>query len=387
MHAKTHKTFPTLFKKSETDAIVQWDIRVENCERPIGIQVPVIVTTWGQRGGALQETRDVITHGKNVGRANATTPFEQAVSEAQSKWEKQQKNKKYVQNLDAAQAGEREAEFVTGGVDPMLAFPIEKKPKAVKYPADAQPKLDGHRCIATIKYGKATLWSRTRKPINSMPHIVAALEKAFPVGEVTLDGELYNHDYHEKFEELTSLIRQAVPAPGHEVVQYHIYDVIIEGRSWSTRRTFLEKFLATAKHPLVLVKTVGVQDEEEMQATFQGFLEAGYEGLMLRNQGGVYEQKRSANLLKVKEMLDAEFLCVGVEEGRGKLAGHAIFVFETKKGGPRFNAKMVGDQSVLKRFWDFPEQAIGKLVTVKYQNLSADGIPRFPVALRFREDA
>lgn len=367
---------PTLYKKSETGALIIWTISVEGS---------TIKTTWGQEGGAFQETRDAITEGKNVGKKNETTPYEQACAEAQSKWEKQMKNKKYSKTREAAQAGERDAEFVTGGADPMLAFPIEKKPKAVKYPADAQPKLDGHRCVATIKDGLATLWSRTRKPIASVPHIVAALEKAFPTGEVTLDGELYNHDYHEKFEELTSFIRQAVPASGHEVVQYHIYDAIIEGRSWSTRRTFLEKSLATAKHPLVLVKTVEVRDEEDMQATFQGYLEAGYEGLMLRNQGGVYEQKRSANLLKVKEMQDAEFLCVGVEEGRGKLAGHAIFVFETKKGGLRFNAKMVGDQSVLKRFWDFPEQAIGKLVTVKYQNFSAEGIPRFPVALRFRE--
>jgi DNA ligase-1 len=379
------KTFPTLFKKSETGAIVRWDIEVVPLAPVEGRFGGCIVTKWGQEGGAIQTTSDVISEGKNLGKKNETSPFEQAVAEAQSKWEKQQKNKKYVQSREAAEAGEREAEFVQGGVDPMLAFPIEKKPKAVKYPADAQPKLDGHRCIATIRYGKATLWSRTRKPIESVPHIVAALEKAFPTGEVTLDGELYNHDYHEKFEELTSLIRQAVPAPGHEVVQYHIYDVVIEGRSWSTRRAFLEKSLATAQHPLVLVKTFEVKDEEDMQAAFQGFLEAGYEGLMLRNQGGVYEQKRSANLLKVKEMQDAEFPCIAVEEGRGKLAGHAIFVFKTPQGLV-FNAKMVGSQGALKAYFEHPEKVIGKLVTVKFQNLSADGIPRFPVALRVRSD-
>jgi DNA ligase-1 len=234
-------TFPTLFKKSETGAIIAWNISVE--DSPIA---PSIVTQWGQMGGKEQETRDEVRAGKNIGQSNETTPYQQACAEALSKWEKQQKNKKYVQSLESAEAGEREAEFVTGGADPMLAFPIEKKPKALKYPCDVQPKLDGHRCIATIKYGKATLWSRTRKPIASVPHIVAALEKAFPTGEVVLDGELYNHDYHEKFEELTSLIRQAVPTQGHEVVQYHIYDVIIEGRSWTTRRTFLEKSLANA---------------------------------------------------------------------------------------------------------------------------------------------
>jgi len=69
-------------------------------------------------------------------------------------------------------------------------------------------------------------------------------------------------------------------------------------------------------------------------------------------------------------------------QGRGKLAGHAIFVCKAKGG--LFRAKMRGPLEDLKVFWERPEKAIGRELTVKYQGLSKYGIPRFPVAWRFK---
>src|SRR5208282_2500868 len=95
----------------------------------------------------------------------------------------------------------------------------------IVYPALGQPKLDGIRCIAIKQNGRCTLWSRTRKPILSMPHIIVAVE-SLPVDNIALDGELYHHDYRNDFEEITSLVRPDEPVPGHDVVQYHVYDTI-----------------------------------------------------------------------------------------------------------------------------------------------------------------
>lgn len=374
---------PTLFKKNVSGDYQEWTI---------GTNRNMIVTRWGQVGGAIQETRDEIRTGKNLGRANATTPEQQASAEALSLWEKKLK-KGYVQTLDDAIRGKTDA-IIEGGIFPMLAHRFDEHGHKLQYPCFIQPKLDGHRCIAmTDADGRCTLWSRTRKPITSMKHIVAAIERLnMPL--TIFDGELYNHEYRERFEELTSFIRDREFRDGAEAVQYHIYDL---PSSWSfhNRWDFLNKHLRLEKVqppdnpslvPLQPVQTILVNDEDELMVEFGRFLEQGYEGAMARNMSGEYVNKRSYDLLKIKEFSDNEFRVIGVEEGRGKLVGHAIFVCVTNTG-IEFRAKLKGKQEDLKRYFDRPELAIGRTLTVKYQGLTnKNGVPRFPVAMRFRED-
>lgn len=372
---------PPLYKVTSTGATQMWEIAVDG---------PTIVTIYGQMGGKLQEARDTITVGKNVGRANETTPEEQALSEAQSQWGKKLKNKGYVQSLEAAASGKVDADFVAGGINPMLAHSYDKRGRAIVFPAFVQPKLDGHRCIAMRIAGVWTLWSRTRKPITGVPHIIAALESIDvldrTMGDITLDGELYNHDYREKFEELTSFIKRPEPKPGHEVVQYHVYDIVMDG-SFAERSAELERLYHSIvdEDAIVLVDTRSAGTFEEAEELFSEFLEEGYEGAMLRNAKSSYVQKRSADLQKLKVFADAEFKIVDVTEGRGKMAGKAIFVCETPQG-TTFRVKMKGALDSLRQYVDDPSLAIGCMLTVQYQNLTAGGQPRFPIGLRLRED-
>jgi DNA ligase-1 len=374
---KPDKMLPTLYKKTSTGADQMWSI---------GTYRNVIVTQFGQVGGKIQETHDIVKTGKNLGRANATTAIEQAELEAKAQWEKKKTAKGYVESLSDARKGKRDA-LVTGGVDPMLAHRFDEQGHKITYPAFAQPKFDGHRCIAMVDTeGTATLWSRTRKPITGLPHLVRDIEEwsaARGQTGLVLDGELYNHDYREKFEELTSFIRNEDPKPGHEVVQYHTYDVVHTG-PFSFRNNIL------AASPMVgamrRVETVEVADEDELMITFERFLVQGYEGLMVRNMAGEYVNKRSYDLQKVKEFIDEEFVIVGIEEGRGKLEGHGIFVCKTRDG-VLFKAKLNGPLANLRLYHDRPEFAVGKLLTVKFQGYTAkNGVPRFPVALRMREN-
>jgi ATP-dependent DNA ligase len=123
-------------------------------------------------------------------------------------------------------------------------------------------------------------------------------------------------------------------------------------------------------------------------AAFAHYRSQKYEGCMVRNLGGLYEghpTHRSNDLQKVKAFQDDDWPIVGVVAGRGKLADCGIFVCETKSG-KRFEAKMIGELTELKQYLKHPEQFIGKLLTVQYQGLTDDGLPRFPVALRIRED-
>jgi DNA ligase-1 len=380
---------PTLYKQTSTGKIQMWNIRAFESARAVeGEVLPVIVTTYGQLEGKMQEAVEVIREGKNLGKANETTPLEQAQAEAQSQWEKKLK-RGYVQNLDDAAEGKVDTNAITGGVNPMLAKSFDNDGHKISFPAFVQPKLDGHRCIAIVQDGEATLWSRTRKRITGLPHLERDLELAFPNMNIILDGELYNHDYKDKFEQLTSFIRSATPKPGHEVVQYWVYDIVDTDRNQADRASMLDgvRVILESKGitKVVTLDTPQVDDEEEMMRLFNVYTEFGFEGLMVRNAAAKYKQSRSSDLQKVKEFEDAEFEIVDVEEGRGKMAGKAIFVLTTETG-ERFNAKMVGALDDLAEYFINKDKYIGKQMTVKYQGITNGNVPRFPVAMRFRED-
>jgi len=370
------KTLPTLYKLTSTGAIQMWTI---------GVDKNVIIVEFGQKDGKIQRTEETIKEGKNVGRSNETTPAEQALAEATSKWEGKIK-KGYVEDISRAAAGEKDIE---GGYDCMLAHKFADHGHKITYPAYTQPKLNGHRCLAIVEDGVATLWSRTRKPITSCPHIVAELQLVYPSGYHEVDGELYNHDYKDKFEDLASLIRQEVPAPNCTEVQYHVYDKPGDG-GFADRIEKLygeihgyEKKNGMLKY-IHVTDTVLVKSEDELMEAFDSFLKDGYEGSMARNYAGPYKGKRSYDLQKVKEFLDDDYPIVNIKEGRGGYAGCGIFVCKTPQG-KEFDVKMRGPKERLAQFLEDHSTWKGKALVVKYQYISKYGIPIFPVGERFSD--
>lgn len=372
---------PDLYELSTAGNIKTWGITVVNRG-----ETADIITHFGIYGGKLQETSDTIRAGKNEGRANETTVFEQAMSEATSKWEKKKK-KGYVETLEGAQAGELD-ELITGGIEPMLALVYAKQGHKITYPAYVQPKLDGMRCIAIKKGDSVTLWSRSRKPINSCPHIEEAIAIQFAGQDIILDGELYNHALKDEFEMLMSAAKKSKPSITSFQVQYHIYDVVSDEPFIERLQHIGELHKDHGYDPILIpVDTVPVPDEVAMYKLFKRFLDGGYEGLIIRNTDGLYENKRSVNLQKVKEFDDAEFLIVGVNEGRGKLQGTlGAFTCETIDG-TRFDVKMMGNQEENAKYLNGDASLwYRRYLTVQYQGITnRNGVPRFPVGVRIRE--
>lgn len=364
----------TLYKQNNTGKIQQWQVEVEGNS---------VISTFGQLEGKLQTTTDVIKKGKNIGKVNETTPETQAQLKAQQLYEKKLKQG-YTPDLELAKTQKN----VLAGVEPMLAFPIEKKDKYVTFPAWVQPKLDGMRCIAVLKDGKCSLFTRTQKPITTLPHIVEELEEVFVKADgekvdIVLDGELYNHEYKENFNKIISLIKRDEVHPESHQIQYHVYDVVGEG-NWAQRTKLLKYTLGKTEYTRQL-PTYVVESREDLENAFHACLEAGYEGAMYRNMDTEYEHKRSPGLLKVKVMQDAEFMIIGVLEGNGKLSGHAgSFVCQTKDGH-EFKAKLKGELDNLKEYFVNINKYVGKALTVQFQGLTPDGVPRFPVGLHIRD--
>jgi len=217
---------------------------------------------------------------------------------------------------------------------PMLAYPVSSKPIDYTNKISMQPKLDGVRCVIqyepkTIRSefyaGKVKAYSRTGKEWKNIQHILDELKPFFEKNpSIILDGELYNHDLRNDFEQIISCVRKTKLTDEHraqsrELVQFHCYDIIDETLTFEERNYFIQKHVKQSycvKH----VKTQAVSTESLSKVVHQQNLDAGYEGSILR-LNTEYQCKRSHSLRKFKDFHDAEATIIGWVEGKGKRAG------------------------------------------------------------------
>jgi DNA ligase-1 len=305
--------------------------------------------------------------GKNLGRANQTTPEEQARKEVEALFLKQ-KDKGY------RLSGEESPALLL----PMLAHPYDKYAKYVQFPAYVQPKLDGVRCLFNGK----TFWSRQGKAF--LPQVVEHLH--CDTQGLVLDGELMLPHEEFSFQQTIEAIKKFRPERSPLLV-YFVYDVVLPAASFAERLALLTEWVASldAAKRVRPVSTLPVADSEELLFQHGAFTQAGFEGTMIRNTGGLYLiGHRSQDLLKYKDFQDAEYPIVDVVEGVAKEAGHAIFVCQTP-AAQRFNVRPRGTSEERQQMFREREQLIGRELKVSFQNLSDDGIPRFPVGISIRE--
>ena len=363
------QTYPTLYTRDTTGNIRVWWMERDGSRYRTGSGVEGGTTTYSDWTQAVA---------KNVGHSNETSPEEQANSECRSEYEKKLKTKYHESRLDVD---------VAKYYKPMLAHDYTKrftaKGKSVDFPVISQPKLDGVRCILN----KDGAWSRTGKPILTVPHIIEAFAPLFRSHPtMVIDGELYNHDLRDDFDKLISLIRKTKPsdadlAESAEKVQYHVYDIpSVDDGTWRRADVAGQVILAVANSMAVAVATNVVNTQEELDELYAGYMEDGYEGQMIRMVDSKYEQKRSTSLLKRKEFLDDEFEIVAIEEGLGNWSGKAKRVVCKLADGRTFGAGLKGNMAYATQLLAEADEYVGKQVTVRYQNLTPDGVPRFPIA-------
>ena len=199
-------------------------------------------------------------------------------------------------------------------------------PDKADYPAFIQPKLDGVRCLFSIKGA----FSRAGNQFMNVDHIEQALKPFFAKNPTAvLDGELYNHGLKDDFEKIISLVKKRKPTDedrleAAELVQYHVYDVasmIIGG--YGTRLNYLNSdvFRGFTTWPIMQVDTQVAHDFDDATRFHAKNLKLGYEGSIYRSWSGKYKGTRSWDLMKFKDFHDAEATIVGYEIGKGKREG------------------------------------------------------------------
>ena len=120
------KSYTTLYSKKATNKILEWNIKVEKNKD----KSAKIIIKYGQQNGKIITNERIITEGKNIGKSNETTPYEQAILEATSKWNQKKNRNGYVEILKI----EEDNKLDLSKIRPMLANKYENKKKHIKYP-------------------------------------------------------------------------------------------------------------------------------------------------------------------------------------------------------------------------------------------------------------
>jgi DNA ligase-1 len=321
-------------------------------------------TSTGKLNGKITTKRPTVCIAKNVGRANELSAEDQAIAELSAIYAKKRRQdfRDKLEDIDS------DTRF-----KPMLAEKWADCGEDV--PDDErlglQPKLDGFRCVARDE----GLETRDALPIPTAPHVRDALSSLFAANpSLALDGELYNHELHDDFNTISSVLRKKKPSTDDLIrssryVQYHVYDIPSHGdKPYFERLTILQELIGSLdEHAREVIKlvptTVGFSSDVPTYLTDQ--LNEGYEGAIVRRDRP-YQHKRSKHLLKVKKMLDDEFIIEDIEAGVGNRSDAAARVHLRTEEGQPFKVGIIGNLPYCQELLARKDEFIGQRGTVQF---------------------
>jgi DNA ligase-1 len=218
-----------------------------------------------------------------------------------------------------------------------------------------------------------------------MEHITSDLQH---VKEV-LDGELYSDTL--TFQQFVGLVRKKKHNAAEKLllrqVRFWVYD-IVNNKPFEERKNDIGQLFCEYKDVwshIDQLPTFECETKEQLKEFHARFVEEGKEGLIIRNKAGLYQlAARSKDLQKYKEFEDAEFTVVEFTDGVGSEKGLVIWVCETEDKR-KFSVRPRGSHEERAEIFNDAESYVGKKLTVRYQELTEDGIPRFPVGIAFRD--
>lgn len=261
---------------------------------------------------------------------------------------------------------------------PMLATGYDKT--RVKFPCFVQAKLDGVRAIICLVGNLVHILSRTGKEYD-VPHLRAWAEGHRDL--LPLDGEIYNHN-ELTFQQICSAVK--CKSEWTDKLKYVVYDRPIADETNKNRWAELLTDFEDVDDPIALCETAVAHSHEEIERWHDYFVMRGYEGAIIRNMDGKYNEGRSNNLMKLKRFDTTEFEVLQVHEAAGQDKGTALFELRVPNTAWTFHARPTGSRELRAIYLRDKNKIIGKMCTVRHFGYTDGGaIPRFPVALGIRD--
>lgn len=260
----------------------------------------------------------------------------------------------------------------------------------------ASEKYDGYRAI----WNGQSFVSRNGKPFN-----VPVWFSALMPPSIALDGELW---MGRGCFQSCGLFRKKVPSTEEWVrsqVIYTVFDLPASRKPFEQRMSDLEIIvrnrcecmvdvevpsgIASVRCPIQMTPQTKLTSADHLRAMFEDITNSEGEGIMIRQPGSYYEPKRSSTLLKLKVLYDGECVIVGYKPGTGKYSG-MLGSFQCQLMDKQKRA--IGRKFFVSGMTDLVRENYktshpkGTIITVQYNDTTADGVPRHPRYLRKRDD-
>jgi len=289
----------------------------------------------------------------------------------------------------------------------MLAHDGANHEKKIQGKKLLEPKLDGVRVLTIINMDNRTVTQYTRngKLLENFSHITAALEANIDDFErsMVLDGEMVS----TSFQALMKQVHRKDDVKANDAVLM-LFD-ILPLSEFQTGKSVLgqrrrSKLLESFQPVFDKCGNIGVVPQQEVdlneyagELLFKEYnkdaIDAGYEGIMIKDVDAKYECKRSASWLKQKPFIEVSLTVTAVEEGTGRNQGKlGALVCEGVDDGKRIVVNVGSGFTDLDRdeYWSGKEAMLGQVVEVRADAItqnqdSEDAYSlRFPRFLRFR---
>ena len=231
-------------------------------------------------------------------------------------------------------------------------------------------KYDGVRAIWDGK----ELKSRNGNIINAPSSFIAQLP------DFALDGELWSN--RGEFELIASIVLDKNPdIKAWQNIKYMVFDLPKFDGNLSDKMAYLEEFLSlNSSNFIKVVKQTYIQNNSHAFAFLDEVVSKGGEGIVVRDPNASYISGRSDKILKLKKWNDSECQIVAINNGKGKYEGamgsvDCVDIFSKIK----FKIGSGFSDEIRKN-----SPKIGTIITYKFQNLTNNNKPRFPVFLRIK---
>ena len=290
----------------------------------------------------------------------------------------------------------------------MLCSPFEQKlVDKINFPAYAQMKMDGMRFNAIVRDGKCEFRSRNGKEILLLGNLEQEFIALAGSIDCVFDGELLvmldgDHQFADRQTGngiLNKANKGTISAEQAALVHATVWDLIpyvqfVDGycptpysKRYSTLEAIVSKQKPEGKKIWNVTSTI-VQTLEEAQEIFQGYLAEGYEGIILKDGNGVWEDKRAKHQIKFKGELECDLKIVAIEEGTGKYAGMlGAIVCESSDGKIKVNVGSGFNDAHRK---NLGKEILDKIVAIKYnsriKNKLGDESLFLPIFIEIRDD-
>ena len=416
------KSFPILYKKTiinKIEKILEWSIELENHHNSINIII---------KSGGLNDSKSLFwkrdIKGKNIGKTNETSSWQQGVNEIKSRINlKKREGYKSLEDLDLnindiniidlehylLSKFKKYNTNLEDNLQPMKAYQYyrskknwiapdnityddrkyyyfknpyvkkENKSIIIDFPCYIQPKINGIRAFIQLIDNKIKIFSKKGLEYN-LPHITDWFNMNIDLfkieeNDIIFDGELYI--YNMPLQEISSSVKKYnINTPN---IRFICFDLAIDNLDQTQRFAILYKKLKPIIEqdltcPIEIIRTFTISNDDKVQIKTDEFIKQGYEGSIMRSFDNFYQfGKRPMTMVKLKRIIDEEFLIIDIiPQEVNPLLG--LYVCITKDG-KEFKVTPKGTNSFKELLLFQKDLYINKLLTVSFYEYTEDKIP------------